>query len=871
MALRSKSGIAELILLSFAAGCSQPNESGSTSSSRLPLITVSQPFDVEAPPQTSSAMPVRAQFRCGNTRCLYVYEQLVGNTQVLLATRLTRSGVVLDTQRIRLPGAGLNTVAARGDQFLVTHYRETTTAPELTATLVDGATGALVPVTQDLGQVDFMVGDAERWYSVSFTAAGGEAVVRDAALALVGSRIRIPAGFEVASAELVAGDGQALLVAPGRALRIGSAGAALDARPIEYTRYNLGSPKAVSVAGIYYLLWANSNKLLTSRIRASDGSVLDPDDSFAQASGAKQVCHLCDSMWYGIRAVGTTPLVTWVELSSSVGAVSLVGARIDPATGRRVDGAATGAELTVASVNTQLPNVHLDGSAGFVIEPTRTVPLTVTTEPFAFTAGTALPTPYQVSFDRSAPAVASNGSVFLATWLGPNGIEASRIDEQTGEYLDDPALVVGSGGPPTVSATSDGFVVAWTWSERLMRRHISAEGVVGPRFDPLEAGPSTSMNSNSSIRLTFDGKHLLLTWLHYDPFNYTLYALRLDDKGASLDTQRRPLVTQSDAFAHFVLADPQVSESNRVFAVAYASSEGVVLRRLSSATGQLLDPVTKLASLGEFWSVNTGAEPIVSLADNRVSAYVGFHVDTVSGTRVDDPRILRPIVLEHNIEHTWFDGRSLMMLHSDVTQPVWNQLFLRRYSRVFEPLDGNVEPSFGRIDIVHDANQRSIFKIPAVGNGKGRTLLLSVYDDVERFGRAVKGRFVDNDGLPTPPSASAGAGGGGAAPGAAGGMNEAGNGGAAAQPSVAGAGSGVAGSGGTGGLPSGSAAGAHNGGAAGTAQGGHGLAVGTADSSDDGGCGCRTSTRSASARHSLLLLIGLGLMARRRRGATVRR
>ncbi len=245
---------------------------------------------------------------CNASTCLVVWSQ----DGYPVARRVQLDGKPLDTSVIALeqpkPGAGPGgfAITATPDEFLVSFSDLYTPEPGIRWLSIDAGTGAVSDVPPKVLGVPASTYPAPR---VGAYANGVQFLVyrqgvpnRNIGLRLVDGQVVAPtAGVDLGlpvndePLGLVAGPNQFGYVERGRLQRIAAAtGALLDGAPIEYSKYGYtgfsGTPAIAFDGANYIIVWFDAGKLQATRVRASDGVVLDPDDDFNQVSGARVLC-----------------------------------------------------------------------------------------------------------------------------------------------------------------------------------------------------------------------------------------------------------------------------------------------------------------------------------------------------------------------------------------------------------------------------------------------------------------------------------------------------------------------------------------------------------------------------------------------------
>jgi hypothetical protein len=854
-----------------AWGCSNaPSSSGTSLSNARQELTFSTTFDLEAYPELSPTNPVFGlPIACGSTQCFASYREAIGYDEPSLGTRITSAGALADTPRRVLARLGTPELAVpMGSDFIVLRAREFgIDRPALAFERIRGSDGASLgtSATGVASEVPLhLASDGSSLLLVTTTfAAGARAQVFDANLSPVGASIILATGTTGDNpSHVVAGNGQYLIVWPKQALRVSATtGATLDSARIAFAKYtNLntaGRARGAYKDGTYQLAWMNSNNVYGTRIRASDGAVLDPDDDFNQLPGERLLCANCQ------QSGCVVPQCTGERVDADVvnGQVVLSISRyVDPAlptvhaftvdvsTGVRPGGATSLPPAIVTLPDLPTHELHAVGSVAILQQQNRVYPLT----PNAGAAGFSAGTPRDIclrSLDRTVTSAASNGSNYLVVFETEEGVFATRVNPTTGAYLDDPPLVIGSGRHGVVASDGSGYLVVWAASisgssTTLGRALVTSAGTVTRLADLTENG-RLSISFPGALRLQWNGSYYFLSW-DGDPL---LWGLRLTSAGAAVESS--PILFTSTLqgldIPTAAVGDTVPPADRRTFLVFYKSSGQVLARRLRSQTGSLISEITVLANEpytatgGEMHAVTDGTRILLLYVPNSRMVRALF-VDPVTGLPSGQPTSLFSIGNDR-LTGAFYDGRSFVLLiHHDA---MFVESHLRRFDANLASLDVAPGTPLGITGYVSFARPPT---------GSGRSLLAFTELDLPRFGMAARGRFLDND------AATGGGGSGGAA---GGGNAGAGNAGASnAGTSNGGAGAGGAGNGGNGGAGNAGAsnAGAGNAGAsnAGTSNGGAGAGgagnggAGNASGGDSGsgnasGAGGATAGASAGA------------------------
>jgi hypothetical protein len=717
----------------------------------------------------------------------------------------------------------------------------------------------------------------------------------------------IPLG-PITLASFAAGPGQVAVARPDGLVRVSLASGVLDAAPIAFSAYAVGvSAPSVAFDGSNYLLvWTFNGKTHAARVKASDGTRLDPPDDFNQIAGG-QVIATGTPAGNGSSQTffdGTNFLSFWLYDTSAI-TTSVVATRVSTAA-TRVQGATTtpyevllggpvdGTELDVSyraglgmAVWT-LFGINNVGASGFSMQaPSGGVPA----PPASLLAFSYVGSTYD------GPGVASNGHDFLVTYRGPNALSAVTLDGMTGAAVGTPAVSLLGG----VQFVQDPINVVWTGSVYLVV--AGANGAIQMRVlscsgQPLGATVQVGPGSTSGVACNADRCAIV----YYDGAAVSARRVNASD-GTFVDAQPISVHTGTVTGSFAVAADTEPTAAMRTFLVVLPSGSQILARRLRSDMGAVTTPTTiATANVPDVRAASDGRQFFVSWIDGGTVR--GTLVDATSGL----PTLTASLDVAPGLEmrSVTFDGSSFLAF--------WHTSTELRGARI-TPAGTRPDGDGFLVSPIVAGHVAAAGAAPF-----GRTL--AVYQGVEQraFSDVLRARFVDDDlgaGLAGrgPACATAtGAGGtdGGDASGAAGAGGSSGQDGGAdtgsdagssggrdggadrsgdgASSGTAGAGGGAGGASGTGGT---GGAGGGAGGTGGTAgagggtggTGGHGGATGgtggtggvggTTDGGPDGGskagggggggCGCDIGGNGTAGLGGSLLPLAAFITARRRR------
>ncbi|MDQ3033427.1 MAG: hypothetical protein M3Y87_13495, partial [Myxococcota bacterium] len=375
-------------------------------------------------------------------------------------------------------------------------------------------------------------------YAVRASAAG---VVLD------GAPIAVATGTGTQFQPWPASDGTNFLVAyyDGGVVRVRTVASATGALGAA-VQVGLGSDASVAyVVDHYRIVWVSGNSLRGNRVTPA-GVVLDP------STGTTLAVITGQNIW-GARviAAGAGAYLGWTSQPSS-----------DSSGGSDVHGS----RLTAAGVVTDAPGVRLS----------------------------------TWSNGQRSPALASNGTDFLAVWQddrdGVNAIYGVRISGATGMPLDAPALLISAGGRserfPAVAWNGTHWLVVW-WDARsgaaIYGARVSAAGALIDPTGLALVGSPAGIDGNY-IDVASDGAGWLVVWRDYRASTNTIYGMRVSAAGAPLDVAGGFAIGTGANFRYY----PRVAYGLGQYIVAWldyrsGSNYDLYASRVSSA-GAVLDP-----------------------------------------------------------------------------------------------------------------------------------------------------------------------------------------------------------------------------------------------------------------------------------------
>jgi MYXO-CTERM domain-containing protein len=694
-----------------------------------------------------------------------------------------------------------------------------------------------------------------------------------------------------------------------KAVRVdGVTGSVLDSPPLTYATYELGTAQSVTFDGANFFLSWHAGEIRGVRIRASDGVVLDPDDLFNQTAGSLIICSDSRVKYHPISTWDGTHVVTYWPSRQSGTEVRVDAARMNTQTGTRADGT-TGAApefslgtLTAAMSITGRASYSIDAGAagGSLVYPRtsvgirgRTISRSGAGVPSMAATETVLSTG---SNDQVRVAVASNGNGYLVAWTDwrageDDSLYYARVDA-TGTVLDPAGVLLGQDiSDPAVASDGSDYLITWlnhADAEVYAQPIVAATGVPGASAVRVSVPSSTSSPVQPAI--ASDGTRYLIAWRqdHSATASDGAYARRLTGGAALIDAQ--PLELGPNRGAVTVVADRQPNPSQRSFGVAFASApDEATVRVVRSESGAVISPELSFERgfgdvRGPIGVSSDGSKVVVSWIEERFSVsdngLMAGAVDLFANQIVVPKRIVRmgslyeldPPLLTH-------DGLfHMLFLHGRPSRFADVSLFAQRVTSNVVFVDSSFPTHAGPGFVVAGAISAWEFpspaaiRIAAASDLEGRTLVAFV-DQIERTGEIgwrLRARIVSDDGVVDAGSDTGTPDGGGETDGSADATDVDADG--SPESDAAGdsrpdttADSPGQGGGNTGGSGAG-AGGSGAGTGGGSATGGTGTAPApkTESSGDEGGCGCRTPPGAPATPLGLGVLLLLALRRARR-------
>ncbi|MGC4091545.1 MAG: hypothetical protein QM756_27425 [Polyangiaceae bacterium] len=638
-------------------------------------------------------------------------------------------------------------------------------------------------------------------------------------------------------AALGVGAGKFAVTSDNRLTRVdATTGAILDNPPIVFAKYGYGQfagNQAIAFDGQNFLVaWVENNLLFTTRVRASDGARLDPDDEFNQLSGARQICDIGGSVEdLRLDLVGDQLVYTWRANNQIISAVAPMAPWTSSTGACSTWG--LGAAGTREPERQQVDDITFVGSKAMrVLRSTAilSVGLGARVHDFSVLPPTTAAAGY-VNFTspyRTLVGVASSGADFIVGHYdrAAESLTVSRVDDQSGGLLGDPienshcgsnfAYWTQSGA---VASNGSGYLIGWDDGNQRCFQRIGCDGELGEIQRSAGGVPLGSLSS--------DGNRYLLLQA---PFNPSV--TRLSSTGL---VEGSPISLDSGVVDWSVAADRDPDPTRRTFLLLGRQVDHVAAFRLRSATGSLLTPVTLASAAASgttfTFAASDGSQVLGGWANASTGYASGVLIDPLSG----QSKTTTPAQLPYQSQPTvTFDGATFVVLSLGATGPTASRI------------NSNLE----------QLDTASVLELPygpsatIASNLHGRTLYAYAKYDPTEQGDVIFGHFIDNV-LPAAASADsscdvklASGGAGGVANGGSAGVAGGGVGNAAGASGVAG---GIASGGSTGAAQGGAS---DDGGAAGAGVTGGTAAGGTLASGGTAAGGSSTGGELGSAGES---------------------
>jgi hypothetical protein len=321
----------------------------------------------------------------------------------------------------------------------------------------------------------------------------------------------------------------------------------------------LRTPRVAGKGGYYFVTWEESTyeystswtTIFGTRVRAADGSILD-------APGLLMSSRKNEQVYPSVASNGSSFFVVWGEedlVDPRRWYLTVVGARIDASDGTILD--PTGITIAESVEYYRGQSVASDGDDYFVVWDADLDANGIYGTRISGQDGSVLDPDYIcVNSDEGfAPNIASNGDVYLVTWLigccNPWQAEGVRIRASDGVLLDQESIQIFQDfhlepGSRYVASNGEDFLVVWSYLWEILGVRIRGSDGVVLDTENIVVGEADTEWSIPAV--TSDGDGYLVTWLnsiHSDPVHEIHGARLVGESGEVLDPAGF-LIGQSD-------------------------------------------------------------------------------------------------------------------------------------------------------------------------------------------------------------------------------------------------------------------------------------------------------------------------------------
>jgi MYXO-CTERM domain-containing protein len=281
-------------------------------------------------------------------------------------------------------------------------------------------------------------------------------------------------------------------------------------------------------------------------------------------------------------------------------------------------------------------------------------------------AGDTAGAPVPIAREREThggPRVVSNGNGYLVVFASGKKVYATRMDPQSGAYLDDPRLQLADNlaGLTAVASLGSDYLVVWVVNMNgvLGRAIVHADGTVTTL--PTYKIPTTLSVLIENVQVAGNGTYYLLAWRT----SIFLQGIRLMPDGSTqvdadpinFDTT---LTNMSTAFT--VLGDTTPAPDRKSFLLFYEPASDAVVRRFRSESGAVISPLTTVATgvVGQtlMTAATDGTRFLATwVLDNANETLHAAFVDPVSGTLVAGSETsVMDVGSSRRLGRSWYDG-----------------------------------------------------------------------------------------------------------------------------------------------------------------------------------------------------------------------
>jgi hypothetical protein len=604
---------------------------------------------------------VAPRIAASNSGYLVVWAGSVAGRTDLLAERLDTSGQLIDPTPIVVytfwsSEVGSPVVASDGTDYFVAWNDDLTYG--IAGTRIRASDGAVLdtpfPLVSGGGYGPALTCVNGTYVLAYWQNAGGNIAIRteriqngatlDALPGVLVATVPSTPNYTTPSLDIAAGPGQVFVVWGAYGVRENvSTGSVLDATPIQFANMVAGAAPHAAYDGTanYQMVWDDgSSTIWGGRVRASDGTPLDPDDTFNKLPGSKKLRTQLQLVANSIRVAATDQKIA---VTYGTKADAIYALAVDPAVGTAITQQDAGTDPLIAkaiflpatpnsdfalgassTANVVYESLTGNGGAGGGTE----------SRILAHAAGQltdgsgSSPVYLSVAGQTSWPgAASSDGTDYLVAWTDDRaasaGAYASRVSAATHTSLDPQGLALASGAavtPHSIASSGSEYLFAWIGSGYTVQARTIANG--GTLGAPFTVYTGYSYNPPSGVAVGYDGTNYFVVWFAGS-----------EVLGARVNTTTHAIVDTTP------------------INIAYP---GTPYASLGVTVDDTSDPTRKTFLVAWMNSTTTASGTTYGLECARVRAYVGSAVDVTS-----------PIKLSSNV----FGGRA-----ADVTSDGTNFL-----------------------------------------------------------------------------------------------------------------------------------------------------------------------------------------------------
>jgi hypothetical protein len=711
-------------------------------------LSVSTSFYLHTPRSIQPATDfIGGKLACTESGCLVAYGQKIGGREFLLASRVTKTGVVLD----KIVLANYNEisdiltvdVAANSSGYLVYAITGVNSDYVHEYRSLDAEGKLLKASTDTYASTNWFT--AKIWGGkTNFLVVYGDtnyARVLNPNLERVG-----PAITDVLKVtNVVVGPSHFLITSNNSAVLVDELTGQSNGLPQSFWTYGnvTASHVGIYVDGSYVVMGTRlgSNKTYdTYAIRFdSQGILLDPDDSFNLRSGGILMCEDCGDIVESIFWLGDSGLAT-IGRGSNMGTF-----RFTMSPFARV-GTSKGCEAVAAGHRPKyLANFgdHFLGMENALLKN-----FTIKTNPMEFTFHQdQIIVPRSVDISEQSVAYVSSRYLVSAKGMTPTFVndKTGILEEVTG---------VGSNLGGQVADDDVGFLLTQQSDDKVVVRKVSVNGVISSAnsLTPMPIG-----NYRAAFRLTSNKQNYFLTASASSDLyknSSKISGIRIAKDGTFLD-QGQEVYDGADGYDYIVAADWTPTEAYRTFGLFVDASNSWRLMRVRSATGVIIPTATKIGGIEgtpRFQYMSSDGSSFLSFyqrskAGESDSVFAAL-MSPNDGTITQNETLLTSEVgAGVGIRGVGYDGRSYL-LGLMATSPdglyLDYEFFVSRFNTKLESIDPSGTKGYSILPGTYHPRSNEPTTPVLAGDHNGNSLMAYLYADPVYGGVTLRGVFIQN-------------------------------------------------------------------------------------------------------------------------------